>query len=68
MYVYYPGLGWYHEPSRIWSITSDNFLEQGTEDYNTKRTQVLAMICEQYSPEAWTHVYIDGSAANATTN
>ena len=31
-------------------------LEQGTDDDNTKRTQILAMVCEQYQPEAWTNV------------
>ena len=40
-------------------------LEHGTDDDNTKRTQILAMICEQYPPEAWTNVYTDGSATNA---
>ena len=36
-------------------------LEQGTDD---DKTMTLAMICEQYSPEAWTNVYTDGSSAN----
>ena len=39
-------------------------LDQGTDDDNTKQTQTLAMICEQYLPEAWTNVYTDGSATN----
>ena len=32
-------------------------LEQGTHDENTKQTETLAMICEQYLPKAWTNVY-----------
>ena len=34
-------------------------------DDNTKQTQTLAMICEQYPQEAWTNIYTDGSATNA---
>ena len=40
-------------------------LEQGTDNDNTKQTQTLAMICEQYPPEDWTNVYTDGSVTNA---
>ena len=43
-------------------------LEQGTNDDNTKRTQTLAVICEQYPPEAWTHVYTGGSATTVIQN
>jgi len=39
--------------------------EQGTDANNTNQTHTLAMICEQYPPEAWTNVYTDGSATNA---
>ena len=39
-------------------------LEQETDDENTKRTQTIAMLCEQYPPEACTNVYTDGSATN----
>ena len=34
-------------------------------DDNIMQTQTLAMICEQYPPEAETNVYADGSATNA---
>ena len=43
-------------------------IEQGTDDDNTKRTQTLAMICEQYPQEAWTRVYTHGSATNVFQN
>ena len=35
---------------------------------STKRIHTLAMIFEQYPPEAWTHVYNDGSATNVIQN
>jgi len=44
--------------------TKEPHLEQGTDDDNTKQTQTLTMICEQYPPDAWTNGYTDGSAPN----
>ena len=40
-------------------------LVQGTDDDNTKQTQTLVMICEQYPPEAWTNVYTDSCTTYA---
>ena len=42
----------------IW--TKVPHVKQGTDDFNTKQTQTLAMICEHYPPEDWTNVYTDG--------
>jgi len=52
--------------SRVTICTKVPHLEQGTTDDDTKQTQTLAMICEQYPPEAWTNVYTDGSATVCT--
>jgi len=40
-------------------------LEQGTDDNNTKQTQTIAIICEQYPPEVWINIYADGSSTTA---
>ena len=61
--------GWHHAPSRNWSTvticTKVPYLDKGTDDDNTNQTRTLAMVCEQYPPEAWINVYTGGSATNA---
>ena len=41
------------------------YLDKGTDDDTTNQTRTLAMVREQYPPEAWINVYTGGSATNA---
>ena len=50
--------------STVTICTKVPHLEQETDDENTKQTQTIAMLCEQYPPEACTNVYTDGFATN----
>ena len=51
--------------SAVAICTKVPYLEQGTNDDNTKQTPTLTIICEQYPPKAWANIYTDGSTTNA---